>query len=494
MAHIKKPHIKKLLAITAMSVAMGAYAQKPTPPASFQKFREEVLGNYQNFRKEVLDNYSKFLQGVWDDYDGFRGLERDSVPKPSTPPIMPDNEDEPEIDLPTPEVEDTPVYEPDPEPQTVVPDKHDTPVAQSSTSVIDYYGMPIEMKLTKFRISDFVADEAAYGKQWQRLHSDGLAIKQANILADKAKELGLNGYLTFQLVKKWVDSTYPEADASSRISLQHYLINMIGYEARISLTSKREPVLLIPFKQIIYGRPGIVINNQRYYVFPDNDKSLKNLDGHFSTCRLPTDADLGVVSSLVPKKLNLPWKPKKYHVEHGGIVIDGEINANYTEILRHYPLIDINQYPLATIDPDLRQSVVNQIRPYIEGMSQKDAVNKLLSFVQEGFEYATDHEFHGYEKPYFFEEMLLWDKCDCEDRAIFYSYLLWNLLGVENHMLRYPGHESVGVYLPDLSTGIKYAADGKDFYISDPTYIGSITGHCMPKYISAKPKIDYHYK
>lgn len=62
----------------------------------------------------------------------------------------------------------------------------------------------------------------------------------------------------------------------------------------------------------------------------------------------------------------------------------------------------------------------------------------LLQFVQSGFSYATDDAFHGFEKPYFLEENLFYPKNDCEDRAIFYTYLLWNALGVENQLLCFP--------------------------------------------------------
>lgn len=493
--------LRSILSALAVSAALGAPAQGLTPSASFQKFRQEVMDSYNDFRNEMLNNYSQFLQGVWDDYNGFKGLERDSVPKPEEPPVAeePKPMEKPTVNVaPTPEITPIPVTIPDPEPKTLpvpVPKptvRTEPPSIASST--INYYGMPIEMELTKFRIADNIASESEFATQWDRLHSDGLAIKQANTIASKAKEMGLNGYLTFQFVRDWVNATYPNASASSRLSLQHYLMNVIGYEVRIALTGTGDPVLLIPFQQLVYGRPGVMINDQRYYVFPDNDDMLAGIDYRFSTCRLPSNADLGVTSSLIPHKMNLPWSPKKYDISHGGLHIEGEINANYGSVFKNYPLIDIGLYPTANIDPDLRRSVVEQLKPSLEGLPKLKAVNKLLSFVQKGFEYATDHSFHGFEKPYFFEEMLIWDKCDCEDRAIFYTYLLWEILGVENQMIRYPGHESVSVCVPDEISGTKYTANGKDYYISDPTYIGSVTGQCMPKYVSAKPTLDHEYK
>ncbi len=92
------------------------------------------------------------------------------------------------------------------------------------------------------------------------------------------------------------------------------------------------------------------------------------------------------------------------------------------------------------------------------------------------------------------EEMLVYPKSDCEDRAIFYTYLLNRVLGVDNHLIAYPGHESASVCLDEPISGDSYTYDGRTFYISDPTYIGARTGMCMPNYRTTEPKIDHYYK
>ena len=138
--------------------------------------------------------------------------------------------------------------------------------------------------------------------------------------------------------------------------------------------------------------------------------------------------------------------------------------------------------------------MVSQLKKQLADKPLDQAIDALLLFVQNGFEYATDQQFHGFEKPYFFEETLFYPKCDCEDRAIFYSYLLWHVLGVENHMINYPGHESASVLFPGDRKGDSYTYEGKRFLISDPTYIGARTGMCMPSYRTTQPEIDHIYK
>ena len=108
-------------------------------------------------------------------------------------------------------------------------------------------------------------------------------------------------------------------------------------------------------------------------------------------------------------------------------------------------------------------------------------------------EYATDNAFHGFEKPNFLEETLFFNKCDCEDRAIMYGYLLWEVLGLHSQLLYFPGHESIAVALTEPIKGANYEDQGRTYYVSDPTYMGSVTGMCMPQYKDSAPRIDYTY-
>lgn len=181
-------------------------------------------------------------------------------------------------------------------------------------------------------------------------------------------------------------------------------------------------------------------------------------------------------------------------MSHGDIEIHGETNELLYPILYKYPQMPIGDYAESALMPSLRDDVVAQLREQLEGMPREQAVDALLQFVQSGFDYATDHDYHGFEKPYFFEEILFYPKCDCEDRVIFYTYLLWNVLGVENHLIAYPGHESAAVSLPGHAAGDAYSYDGRTFLISDPTYIGAKTGMCMPDYRTITPEIDHIYK
>ena len=64
--------------------------------------------------------------------------------------------------------------------------------------------------------------------------------------------------------------------------------------------------------------------------------------------------------------------------------------------------------------------------------------NILIDFVQNSFQYQTDGEQFGYEKPFFMDENFYYPACDCEDRAILFSNLVKDLLGLDAVLLDYP--------------------------------------------------------
>ena len=127
--------------------------------------------------------------------------------------------------------------------------------------------------------------------------------------------------------------------------------------------------------------------------------------------------------------------------------------------------------------------MVKQIRAQVQDLGEQDAANRILRFIQKGFPYATDDEQFNREKYFYFEETsLLSAKNDCEDRAIFYAYLVHEILGLDVHLIQFPGHECTAVaFNKPVENGTSYEYKGKNYYICDPTYIGARIGRCMPK-------------
>lgn len=391
---------------------------------------------------------------------------------------------------------------PVPEPETPVPEtpRPDEPVAQKPVEeskegkdVVNFYGMEILVPAVDVEISPRLEKVSDFARHWKTMDSQDMAEKVMEAVMPKVEQMGLNDYLTFEFLCAYFDSKFPDAGISSRMSAVHYMLANMEYNARLAVATRTgDPIILIPAEQQLYGVTYMTLGGQNFYVL--GNRFAKIAGSPLATCDLPKGASSGKKFDMTINGLNIPRKDRKFDVKYGDMHLTGSVNENLMPMVYRYPQMDTGDFAKSTLDKSLRDDLVRQVKEQLGDKDKLKATNALLQFVQSGFEYATDDDFHGFEKPYFLEENLYYPKNDCEDRSIFYTYLLWNALGVENQLLAFPGHESASVAIDDPSvTGTSYMDNGKRYYISDPTYIGSKTGMCMRRYESTAPTIDLSY-
>lgn len=356
--------------------------------------------------------------------------------------------------------------------------------------LIAFYGMEIPVEEVKFQIMQSMATVGDFARQWKILKEQTVEESVLGALKPVISNLGLNDYLAYEFLSAYMDAKFPDAAAAPKMGAVHYLLTHLGYNARVALIpATGDPLLLLPTKQTLYGKVYLDIGSERYYVMAPPGVSA--LGASIATCDLPKVADnLGKKVDMLIAGLNFPMKEHPFTVSHGDITLSGVLNENIMPVVYRYPQMETADFAVSVLDGDLRNELVGQMKAQLSGKQRLAAVNELLQFVQSGFSYSTDDNFHGFEKPYFFEENLYYPQNDCEDRAIFYTYMLWHALGVESQLLFFPGHESAAVALDDDIKGTSYTHAGKRWFISDPTYIGSTTGMCMPDFVNVSPKID----
>ncbi|MDE6770739.1 MAG: hypothetical protein K2J78_13535 [Muribaculaceae bacterium] len=364
---------------------------------------------------------------------------------------------------------------------------------RTGKDVVNFYGMEILVPEIDFKINKTLGNAADFARHWKLMDEQNLAERVENAIMPKIKELGLNDYLTYEFLSAYMDSKFPDAGVSPKMSAVHYLLANQGYDVRIAVTTGTgDPVILMPCEQMIYGNSYMTIGGRNYFLMAPPGVNLNGV--RLATCDLPKAAKNGKTVDLRIDGLNLPMKERPFKISQGGVTLTGTLNENLMPIVYKYPQMDTQGFAVSVLDKNLRKDLVSQIKRQLGDKDKLTATNELLRFMQFGFDYATDDELHGFEKPYFLEENFYYPKNDCEDRAIFYTYMLWNALGIDNQLLAFPGHESASVSIPGASIrGTSYENNGKLYYISDPTYIGSTTGQCMRQYETTSPTIDHTY-
>lgn len=95
----------------------------------------------------------------------------------------------------------------------------------------------------------------------------------------------------------------------------------------------------------------------------------------------------------------------------------------------------------------------------------------------------------GYERPLFGDESFYYPRNDCEDRAILYSILVRDLIGLDVVLVHYPGHLGTAVHFTENVAGSYYDVGGKHYVVCDPTYIGAGVGEVMPQFENTKVTI-----
>ena len=149
-----------------------------------------------------------------------------------------------------------------------------------------------------------------------------------------------------------------------------------------------------------------------------------------------------------------------------------EIDGNFMTRWAMYANTPLSQKTKDVLYPSLREA--------IKADNKLSATQKLLNWVQTGFEYDYDDNVWGNDRAFFAEETLYYPYSDCEDRAILFSRLIRDLLDLDVALIYYPGHLATAVGFQEDVSGDAMIINGRKFIVCDPTYIGAPVGAQMP--------------
>lgn len=446
----------------------------------FQSYREKMLSGYMGFRKSIMDDYAKFLNGVWDRYKAFKGEKAYPLPKPKVQP-------EKKKDEPTPKPKEVVPEEVKPsEPISGDKPNKPKPVTPNPSDLVTFEWCGMGMQLPDAKIQGDLRglDKESVLAFFDVLNNSKVNDKVLPQMANIATGAKFNDWCLCLLIQSYVKKIKPNASANTRNFICWYMMAQFGFDIRLSFIGNGL-FYLIPFKQRVFAHNYILIHNTPYYVWGEG-----YIDENADIFTPPVPDDAGdFVNLVITKPLAIPYKAKRFSHSFSGRTLSGEVNENLIKVMAAFPQMPIPAYAVSQGDNKARNQILNQMKSFISGMPELEAANFILQFIQ-SFDYATDDEQFGYEKPFFVEETLYYPKCDCEDRAIFYHFLVTNLLGNDVHLVHYPMHECTAVNFSQKLNADYYMYQGKQYVICDPTYIGASIGMCMPDFRNTKPEVE----
>jgi hypothetical protein len=291
---------------------------------------------------------------------------------------------------------------------------------------------------------------------------------------DAQKSRGFNDWAVYQLVLELANQTYPRLYNEQAV-MAVFLLNQLGLEAKVGFGNVHL-FCLLAVEQQLYGCSFVDIAKNRYYISELNPAYV-NRDGSFSFRTY--DVPFPKPTQGLDMNVSQPLKSAEFPD-----IIDSAINIsnNMIELFSTYPQVDIAVYANARTSDVFCKSVEKVFKPYLRDLSDVEAVDFLLTYVQYSFEYASDNDQFGYEKPFFCEENYYYPQNDCEDRCVLFAFLVRHLLHLDVVLIDYPRHIATAVHFREDVPGSSVMHSGKRYVICDPTYIGASVGVEMPQF------------
>ena len=406
--------------------------------------------------------------------------------QPEKKPVVEVVEAEPEAE-PAPVVEAGRRPEPAAEPRLPVSSTPMSPLyrGESGRSKIAYGGLAFYLNnslnrkcslngLNENAIAD--AYEALCNSDYKPLLADCAQIR---------KDLRLNDWGVFTFVRQVADTYCGTANES--IVMQQFLLNEMGYKARMARKATGDKMMLfVATDCAIYAHPYITLNGQNYYNLSGNNEQCQ-----FYMCQKDSPKAKNSVGMQLKEAPLFPGTvvSSTHQAKGSAARVTVDVPKALMDFYKDYPQCDYSVYFNAPVNAAMENRILSSLAPLVQGRNEADAANILINFVQTAFQYQTDGQQFGYEKPFFVEELFYYPYSDCEDRAMLFSYLVRKLLGLDVVLLDYPEHIATAVRFNGNVSGDYLMVNGRKYTVCDPTYIGASIGMTMPRYKTVSAKV-----
>lgn len=409
------------------------------------------------------------------------------------PAVQPEKKPVVEVVEAEPEAERTPVVEADRRPEPAAEPR--LPVSSTPTSPL-YRGESGRSKVMYGGLAFYLNNSLNRKCSLNGLNENAIAdayealcnSDYKPLLADCAqirKDLRLNDWGVFTLVRQVADTYCGTANES--IVMQQFLLNEMGYKARMARKAMEDKMMLFVATDCsIYAHPYITLNGQNYYNLSGNNEQCQ-----FYMCQKDSPKAKNSVGMQLKEAPLFPGTvvSSTHQAKGSAARVTVDVPKALMDFYKDYPQCDYSVYFNAPVNAAMENRILSSLAPLVQGRNEADAANILINFVQTAFQYQTDGQQFGYEKPFFVEELFYYPYSDCEDRAMLFSYLVRKLLGLDVVLLDYPEHIATAVRFNGNVSGDYLMVNGRKYIVCDPTYIGASIGMTMPRYKTVSAKV-----
>ena len=520
-----------LMVVSASAQSRSFEEFKKQQQSRFNQFKNEKQAELEAFRKQQNERYAKFMEESWQRFRAhpavlpkqekrvvpviYQEPEVEPVVEPTPEPIVepapqpvvepapapqPKEEPKPEVKpepAPQPVVQPTPAPQPKEEPKPILVKKEVVKVPKPAPQPeplapvepkeeiphevcsVTFYGTKVSVGFPTnetFKLAGL--SEKQLAKAWTQLSNEAYDVTLNNALAMR-KKLALCDWGYIEMLQAISEKKYGKTNEA--VFMQAFLLSQSGYKIRLA-TDDKQLYLLVATQHNLFSMPFFILDGNKFYALNCKSQEL-------SICKAKFDQEKAISmqlrqeQKLATKNTEVRKLTSKY-----GVTAQVSVNKNMIDFFNDYPSAYIGNdattrwavYANTPLEKSIKETLYPTLKKATAGLSERDAVNKILNFVQTAFVYEYDEEVWGGDRAFFATETLHYPYADCEDRSILFSRLVRDILGLDVVLIYYPGHLATAVAFTQEVYGDYLMHNNRKYIVCDPTYINAPLGRTMP--------------
>ncbi|MDE6107031.1 MAG: hypothetical protein K2F84_08045, partial [Bacteroidales bacterium] len=422
---------------------------------AYRQQQQQAFDAYKQQQQELFKAYEESMRRQWEAFAVQAKVNMTLRPEPRQQPVKPAGTDKANRLMPVSEVmggvsalnrkaggsldddipedffddladfleNDTePAPNPEPAPNTLMVEE-----SHPSAFQFPYLGSICRVRMGKdFAFALNGVDENCCADAWQRLsQADIKALSDDARALKEAMRMGDWGYMG--LLSAMGNAYYGHSDKAVLFAFMMLVYD--GYRVKICRMDNHL-ALMVGVEETVYGYSYVTIDGLRHYIFREDEAT------QCYVVNMPKGGTKLFTSALssVPALAYEGAPSREIKVQGADSrVLSAKIRPN-KNLMRYYdalPRTDRwNDYVHTSLSRELKYALYPLLRKELEGKGEVEAVNVLLHFIQQGFEYQTDGEQFGYERPLFGDETFYYPYTACEDSALLLSIVSGALLGL----------------------------------------------------------------
>lgn len=505
-----------LLFLVSFFFSISVFAQQTTDydryvqqrRQEFEQYRQKRRTEFENYRAQRNKEFANYLAQRWIEYQHYRGVEAPPCPDPLKPVIkFDDGHNTLPVKLPVKGIVTIPKPQPR-VPLNIMPDTPaplpgtpsnpllDQPLRPSVTPVptfnTRFYGTLLKVRLEerdKFTLSS--VDENVVSAKWKIL-ADGRMDKVVDDCLAWREAMHLSDYAYVQMLGTLCNAFFGGNYSNEAVLMRVFLLAQSGYDVKCARKGSHL-VLLLAIEEDVYEISYLKLDGKRYYTVDDP----KGTEGYYTFPQKfsPQSQSCSVMIREKIELMDQKLSPVRRLISkrYPQLSVETQVDQNLMDLYSHYPSCKWDMYANTPMSDVLSDDILPTLKEGIAGKTEAESANMLINFVQTAFEYMTDEEQFGYERPFFVDETFYYPYSDCEDRAILYSNLVRRLLHLDVVLLHYPKHLATAVRFTSNVEGDYVMVNGQKYTVCDPTYIGADIGEAMPQFKNSEVEIVKFY-